>query len=252
MPKTSARDPLAFTPEGDPVPAFTPWVPERRRANGWSSYDQRLFIRELARSGSVKAAARCVGKTPRSAYALRDKLGAQSFSVAWDRASRAGLERTRERIMHRFEDGEWVPRFYHGRRIGTEHRWNAGPLIAVLNSLSRKPTGDPDDITREYNELEEYRMRLENWEGSIRCRLGLAEWKAGDEERDEAEAYHRALERERKAMRKKEMQRRAREQIAQETMTAEEELARFERRNAEYPYYFGVAPRIDSKAARED
>lgn len=48
---------LSITPEGVPVPAFTPWVPRRSRADGWSAGVQRLFIRALTRIGSARDAA---------------------------------------------------------------------------------------------------------------------------------------------------------------------------------------------------
>ncbi len=174
MPKPAVRDPLAFTPEGDPVPRFDPWIAQRRRANGWSSHDQRLFIRELARIGSVSAAAKRAGKSARSAYALRDKPGAESFAVAWERALNAGLERTRERIVERLADGEILPRYHYGKLAGTIHRWKPGPLVAVLNSRARKLDGDAAARARDYDELEAYRRRLEQWEDAIVRRVAAA------------------------------------------------------------------------------
>jgi hypothetical protein len=53
------------TPEGVPIPNFTPWQAARRRAQGWSPSIRRAFIAELTRIGSVQAATRAVGRTPR-------------------------------------------------------------------------------------------------------------------------------------------------------------------------------------------
>jgi hypothetical protein len=53
------------TPEGVPIPNFTPWQAARRRAQGWSPSIRRAFIAELTRIGSVQAASRAFGRTPR-------------------------------------------------------------------------------------------------------------------------------------------------------------------------------------------
>jgi hypothetical protein len=58
-------DPFETTPEGVPIPNFTPWQAARRRAQGWSPSIRRAFIAELTRIGSVQAASRAFGRTPR-------------------------------------------------------------------------------------------------------------------------------------------------------------------------------------------
>lgn len=69
------------TPEGIPIPAFTPWTGARRRGPGWTPHVQWLFIAALTRLGCVATAARAAGRSVRSAYRLRDKPGAESFSA---------------------------------------------------------------------------------------------------------------------------------------------------------------------------
>jgi hypothetical protein len=59
------HDPFETTPEGVPVPNFTPWRATRELAKGWSPSILRAFIAELTRIGSVQAATRAVGRTPR-------------------------------------------------------------------------------------------------------------------------------------------------------------------------------------------
>jgi hypothetical protein len=61
-------------------------VPRRRRADGWTPEKQRAFIETLADSGSVVGAARAVGLSKQSAYALRRSKGAEGFAAAWDAA----------------------------------------------------------------------------------------------------------------------------------------------------------------------
>ena len=65
-------------------PAFTP-VRLRTRRDGWSPARQAAFLAQLFIRGSVAAAARAVGRSRASAYALRRKRGGESFASAWDR-----------------------------------------------------------------------------------------------------------------------------------------------------------------------
>lgn len=75
------------------IPPFTP-VPMRPRADGWTPLRQAEFIGMLAQTGSVREAARFVGMARETAYRLRAKPGAESFSAAWDAALRlAGVRR---------------------------------------------------------------------------------------------------------------------------------------------------------------
>lgn len=68
-----------------PFLQFAP-VPLKKRHDGWSPDLQSDFILLLARGRSVAGAARGVGKSRASAYALRDLPGAASFVAAWDAA----------------------------------------------------------------------------------------------------------------------------------------------------------------------
>ena len=49
---------------------FTP-APSRARHDGWSAEDQRQFIARLARAYAVDEAAKSLGHTRQSVYALR-------------------------------------------------------------------------------------------------------------------------------------------------------------------------------------
>ena len=83
-------DDLWFTPEGVPVPRFTPWIGRNHDPRGWTPARQLGFMRAMTRCGSARAAAAAVGKSVRSAYLLRDKPGAASFAAAWDQAALLG------------------------------------------------------------------------------------------------------------------------------------------------------------------
>jgi len=64
---------------------FTP-VPLKARHDGWLPRVQFGFIVALARGASIDAAASAVGKSRTTAYALRNRPGAESFAAAWDAA----------------------------------------------------------------------------------------------------------------------------------------------------------------------
>jgi hypothetical protein len=67
------------------VPPFDP-VPLRSRRDGWTPERQRAFIRILHVKRSISAACRAVGMSRKSAYALRERPGAEGFAAAWDAA----------------------------------------------------------------------------------------------------------------------------------------------------------------------
>jgi len=150
------------TPEGVPVPAFTPYRPLRARANGWTGETQREFIRQLTRIGSVRAAAESVGRSVRSAYALRDKPGAESFAAAWEAAQQLGREAAGGVAIHRALHGDIVPRYSGGRITGFDVRYNNRLLIGVL---AGRGTARDDDERRA---LDAMRYRLEQWEAALR------------------------------------------------------------------------------------
>lgn len=148
------------TPEGVPIPAFTPWRAKRERLGGWSPATQRAFIHELTRIGSVEAAAKAVGKTSRSAYDLRDKAGAESFAAAWEAAKLSGQDHARRVAIERALHGEMVPTFRAGQFTGYKIVYNDRMLIAAI-------TGTRSEAD-EQAALDKWRQRLEKWEIALR------------------------------------------------------------------------------------
>lgn len=116
----------------------------RQRRNGWSEERQRGFIIALVRCGSVAAAARSVGMTPRSAYRLCDAEGADTFVAAWDQALSIGIDRLRCHSLERSIDGDYVPIYRRGRLVRVEHR-HADRLAIAL--LSGRRTSDEMRVT---------------------------------------------------------------------------------------------------------
>ncbi len=66
-----------------PLLSFVP-VPLRACADGWSPWRQAAFLGFLAETGSVKSAAQRVGMMRETAYRLRRRGAAESFTAAWD------------------------------------------------------------------------------------------------------------------------------------------------------------------------
>lgn len=151
-----------YTPEGVPIPAFTPWRAKRERSGGWSPATQHTFIHELTRIGSVGAAAKAVGKTSRSAYQLRDKDGAESFAAAWEAAKFAGRDNAAQVAIERALYGEMVPTFRNGQFTGYKVIHNDRMLMAAIRAQDNE--ADPDNSAQ----LESWKRRLEKWEFALR------------------------------------------------------------------------------------
>ncbi len=131
--------------------AFDP-VPVAARHDGWMPDKQRGFIDALAACGCVKAAAKHVGMTAKSAYRLRSRADAASFAAVWDQARREGFARTRDNAVERALYGERVPIYRGGRQVGTRVRFNDRLILAVIRhdtarlraiGSSATPNGSP-------------------------------------------------------------------------------------------------------------
>jgi hypothetical protein len=173
---------LWITPEGVPVPRFTPWRGRNHNPRGWTPARQLGFMRALTRCGSARAAAAAVGKSVRSAYLLRDKPGAASFSAAWDQAAIAGRRAAVDSAIDRALHGELVPVFRNGRPAGTRLERNDRLLIGVFNAIGREVAGEARICG-----YEDIWNRLLDWENELNRRqmdLEDPSWK----ERSQAEA----------------------------------------------------------------
>lgn len=141
------REPLEmlFDAEGFPVILFEPVPLLRRRRKGWDENRQRAFIAMLARVPSPTRAAKMVGMSARSAYALLDKPGAESFAKAWDMAIDHGMWNLRgTSIARSLEGGDYVPVFRKGRLVRVDYRPNDRLAIALLSGRA----GDNHDLRR--------------------------------------------------------------------------------------------------------
>ena len=120
---------------------FAP-VQTRARRDGWPPALQGRFILNLARGMSAREAAQRVGRSRQSAYALRDRSGAESFSRAWDLAVEFAREaRAAPRVPRTGLPGGlneiWVPRTYRGRLVGYVVREDISGAMQKLAALDR-------------------------------------------------------------------------------------------------------------------
>lgn len=126
-------------PDPDDPFAFTPVASASRRHDGWTPERQRDFIAQLARVGLIAAAARAVGMSPKSAYALRNRAGDDSdFVRAWNAALAEGRAQARSHVIDRALNGVTSPVFYRGRQVGERRRFNDSLLIAALRATDER------------------------------------------------------------------------------------------------------------------
>jgi hypothetical protein len=137
-PERTAPPPPRPDPEGRP--AERPQV-HVARGDRWNKPKMADFLRQLAATHSVTAAARAVGMSRRSAYKLRSRLKGQPFDIAWEAAFRHGYDDLAHAALELALEGEEVPHYYQGELVGT-HRKRHPQLITGLLKM-RNSAGAP-------------------------------------------------------------------------------------------------------------
>ena len=112
------------------APAFTPVPMLRNRHDGWTAERQQQFIMALALYGQVEAACKASGISRKSAYALRNREGAQNFVWAWDVAIQSGRARLFDYLMDRALNGVTTIRMCMGGAVDISHGLD-GKLVAA-------------------------------------------------------------------------------------------------------------------------
>ncbi len=102
------------------------------RHDGWTPARQAAFLRELAASHCVSAAARAVGMSRQSAYALRARLKGEPFDLAWQAALLCRFDVLAEAVIERAINGVEVPHYYQGELVGTSRRFDERAAVALL------------------------------------------------------------------------------------------------------------------------
>ena len=122
------------------VPAFVP-VATRARKDGWTVRRQAAFLAALAITGSVGEAARRVSMARETAYRLRRREGAESFTAAWDaivgRVDGARRKVTPDERARRAIEGLLKPVIYRGRHVANQRKPDNSGLLGFLAQLDR-------------------------------------------------------------------------------------------------------------------
>lgn len=121
----------------DDLLLFIPVPLGRTTAADWHPHVQREFIRALARLGVVAAAARSVARSPRSAYRLRARPGAEGFAAAWDDAQAIAASRAWDAVVARGFGPIDRPVFHRGRQIGMRQHYDNRLLTSALFAQDR-------------------------------------------------------------------------------------------------------------------
>ncbi|RHW18888.1 hypothetical protein D1610_01725 [Sphingomonas gilva] len=118
---------------------FVPVTMSRSRRDGWTPERQRAFIAALSRTGIVARAARAVGMSAKSAYALYNRAPPGGpFARAWNDAIWEGRERALSRAVQSMHGtihvrrvlpgGQWVEQRF-ATRAGEPAPWSRKPEI---------------------------------------------------------------------------------------------------------------------------
>jgi hypothetical protein len=170
--------------------------PPTQRYDGWTPARQAAFLRALATTHNISAAARAAGMTRQAAYALRARLKGQPFDLAWDAAFQSSFDALAEAAMERALDGVEVPHFHKGELVGTSRHYDERLTIALLRmreSFLRAPAPPTRDASM--YEPEDFRGLLarvargpEAWEDEADEADDDAAWPADDAAPGEGES----------------------------------------------------------------
>ena len=155
------------------------------RHDGWTPAKQAEFLRQLAATQSVSAAARSVGMTRQTAYRLRARLKNEPFDIAWHYALRRQYDALMDAVVERAIHGVEVPHFHKGELIHTSRRFDDRAAVALRRGGARQHEGadvrgdEPGQLAPPLQSwrAEAARVDIEDFE----CLLGRIEW--GDEMR---------------------------------------------------------------------
>jgi len=156
------------------------------KGDRWNKHKMAGFLRELAATHNVTAAAKAVGMSRQSAHRLRNRLKGQPFDVAWEAASRHGYDALFDTAIERAIHGVEVPHYANGELVGTHRKFNDHLLLGLLKL--RNAQGAPQ--AGRYGAAAEWMS--ERWDAALeRIETGAVDW--SDEHRALGEAERVAL-----------------------------------------------------------
>ncbi len=120
----------------------------RHRHDGWTPAKQVAFVEALSECGCVEDACRRVGISSTAAYALRRRVDAQSFRIAWDMALDHAIQRLADAAFARAIHGVAQPVFYKGEQIGERRTYDERLTMFLLRYRDPVRYGAWHDRTR--------------------------------------------------------------------------------------------------------
>jgi hypothetical protein len=131
--------PQPLSPESEPAPCAPAPLPpvQVRKGDRWNRPKMTEFLRQLAATHSVSAAAKAVGMSRESAYRLRNRLKGQPFDVAWEAAFRQGYDNLAHAALDRAINGVEVPHYANGELVGTSRKFDERLTVALLAMRNR-------------------------------------------------------------------------------------------------------------------
>jgi hypothetical protein len=156
-PGTVDADPDAALSDGAPPAAipmipFDP-VPVRPRRDGWTAARQRIFIQELAATGSARRAARRAGMSERSAHRLALRPDAGSLCLAWDAALQIAARRGASILFEYALEGVVETVWRDGEVVYRRRRPSEKALFFLLSRLDPLRFGRPDPDAPDFDPI---------------------------------------------------------------------------------------------------
>ena len=201
--------------------ADVPIVPPDDR---WTQPLMAEFLRVLAATQNVSAAARAVGLSRQSAYKLRARLKGTPFDIAWETAFQHGFDNLAHVALERAMEGYEVPHYYKGELVGTSRRYDERLLMFLLkqrNGAGRSTMGRYGAAREHYSEKWDALLdRVEN--GPLDFVEEPQEEEAKPQEAEWSDSYRARKEKEREAERDKELTEQLRINNMSDTMVERE------------------------------
>jgi hypothetical protein len=146
-----------------------------RKCDRWNKPKMVDFLRQLAVTHSVTAAAKSVGMTRESAHRLRNRLKGQPFDIAWEAAFRHGYDALAHAALDRAINGVEVPHFHDGELIHVSRKYDERLTVAMMAMRNRE--GAP--LMGRYGAAAEYWS--ERWDAILeRVGTGSVDWSDED------------------------------------------------------------------------
>ena len=120
-------------------------IKRRRRRDAPTPRKLGLFLRHLARAGSVSDAARAIGVSRNTLYRLR--RSDEDFAFRWQMALDGALDKAYTEAHRRAVVGTERPVFHRGRPVGAIRTYNDKLLMSLLRLHWRSFSGQKPGIS---------------------------------------------------------------------------------------------------------